>query len=388
MLLTDTRRMPTLKRWLSAAGALVIFLVLPCLLVWSRFGLGPLDLVDFRNLLRAAHDMLAGRTIYHPAPHGLPLTADCLGPGPDCFVYPPLAAVLGIPFTLLPYSVAALSYYLLAVATVIAALRIVGLRDWRCYGVALASWPVLGAVQSGTVTPFLLLGLALGWRYRDRPGTAAACLAPVVAAKLFLWPVVIWLVATRRVTAAVATALGAVALGLASWAPIGYAGFGTYPHLLHVLTARWQSHAYSPVALGLALGLPSRAASAFGFAIGGAVLALAVLSGRREGGDRQSFALTIAAALLLTPLIWLNYFALLVLPLAIARPKLSRAWALTVPFLLLPAMADGHVRLILVPLGLTAALTWIAAARSRSDLPDVVADELYPLPRLANAEGR
>jgi Glycosyltransferase family 87 len=375
------------QRRLAVGFYVVLFAAVPLKMLASRFGAGPLDLVDFRNLWRAAHDVLAGRTLYHPAPAGVPLTADCLGPGRDCFVYPPLTAVLAVPFTLLPYSIAAFLYYVLDCAAFVAALRVAGVRDWRCYGVALASGGVLASVQSGTITPFLALGLALGWRYRERRAVAALAFAAVVVAKLFLWPVAVWLMATRRVSTAVATVGAAVALCLASWLPIGFAGLGVYPQLLHVLTGRWQSHAYSPVAFGLAIGLPARAAAALGLAVGGVVLALAVRTARRPGGDQASFALTVAAALLLSPLVWLNYFALPLVPLAIARPTLTRAWALTLPFLFLPGMANGHVRLILVALGLLAAITWVAARPAPSDLPEPVADERYALPRLANADG-
>jgi hypothetical protein len=189
------------------------------------------------------------------------------------------------------------------------------------------------------------------------------------------------------VSTALAAAGAGVVLGLATWAPIGFAGLAGYPHLLQVLTDRWQSHAYSPVALGLALGLPVGAAGLLGLAVGGAVLATAVRVARRPGGDQAAFALAVAAALLLSPLVWVNYFALLLVPLAVAWPTLTRAWALTLPFLPLPGMADGHVRLILVPLVLLAAITWLAAEGARSELPETVADEGYALPRLAKADG-
>src|SRR6266516_3476656 len=148
--------MPPLERRLKAAAFIVLFAAIPLKMVSSRFGLGPLDLVDFRNLWRAAHDVLAGRTLYHPAPDpSRPLTADCLGPGPDCFVYPPLTAVLAVPFTLLPFSAAAVLFYVSDVAALLAALRVAGLRDWRCYGIALACGPALASFESATITPFL-----------------------------------------------------------------------------------------------------------------------------------------------------------------------------------------------------------------------------------------
>ena len=42
----------------------------------------------------------------------------------------------------------------------------------------------------------------------------------------------------------------------------------------------------------------------------------------------RSFTLAIAAALTLSPIVWLDYFALAMVPLAIARPRLSWIWFL------------------------------------------------------------
>jgi len=115
---------------------------------------------------------------------------------------------------------------------------------------------------------------------------------------------------------------------------------------------------------------------------GGCVLAVAAVLGRRPGGDRVSFALAVAASLLLTPIVWLHYLLLLLVPLAIARPRLDRAWALTVPLFFLPGMADGSVGVNLVAIALAGALVWVSV----SDLPDAVGDERHAFARLANAD--
>ena len=369
--------------------SVAVFAAVPLALVAARFGLDSLHLVDFRSLWHASRDVLDGRSPYRPSPDPrLPVTADCLGSGPDCFVYPPLTALLTVPLGLLPFAAAGTIFFALDVAALLAALRVLGVRDWRCYGVVLASGPALSAVEGGTLTPLLVLCVAVAWRYRDNRAVASITVAAAVVAKLFLWPLVIWFIATRRAsTAALAVAIGAV-ICVATWAPLGFAGVGVYPERLHALTHVWQSRAYSPVALGLALGLPSRTATLLGLVAGGAVLAAAVRVGRRGNDDQRSFALTISAVLLLSPLIWLNSFLLLLVPLAIARPTLSRAWALTVPFLFLPGMADGHAPVIAVGLALLAAITWASVGSGPPlDLPEPVGDERHALPRLANADG-
>ena len=86
------------------------------------------------------------------------------------FVYPAPAALLMVPFALLPFKVSATIFALILVASIPLALRLVGVRDWRCYGLALVTAPVANAVNVDAVSPLLLLGLALVWRYRDRHG--------------------------------------------------------------------------------------------------------------------------------------------------------------------------------------------------------------------------
>ena len=113
---------------------------------------------------------------------------------------------------------------------------VVGVRDWRCYGVLLLWPPVISAIQTGSVT--LAIAARRGARLAvPRPrarGRAPQSVSPSPA-KLFLWPLVVWLVATRRVRHAVAaTGIGVVLL-LASWAVIGFAGLVDYPSLLRRL---------------------------------------------------------------------------------------------------------------------------------------------------------
>src|SRR5581483_7342074 len=88
-------------------------------------------------------------------------------------------------------------------AAVPAALWLLGVRDWRCYGAAFLWPPVLSGVAIGTISPLLLLGVAACWRLRGRGGLVAAA-ALTVAAKLFLLPLLVWLWVTGRRAVAVA----------------------------------------------------------------------------------------------------------------------------------------------------------------------------------------
>jgi hypothetical protein len=64
-------------------------------------------------------------------------------------------------------------------------------------------------------------------------------------------------------------------------------------------------------------------------AAGIVLLTLAWRAARNEpgaGGDAVSLSLVIVAALVLTPILWLHYLVLLLVPIALTRPRLSALW--------------------------------------------------------------
>ena len=52
------------------------------------------------------------------------------------------------------------------------------------------------------------------------------------------------------------------------------------------------------------------------------------VSRRREGGDEAAFLLGVLSALAFSPIVWHHYLLLLVVPLAIYNPRLTRIWCL------------------------------------------------------------
>jgi alpha-1,2-mannosyltransferase len=270
---------------------------------------GPLAL-DFHNeLYPGAKEVLAGRNPFPP--DGTDLTRG------QNYVWPPIAALLVSPLLLLPATAADVAIGLLGLACIGLALWLVGVRDWRVYGVA-TLWPqVIGEIRIAHLTPVLCLLAALVWRYRAstlRPGLA---LGLAGAVKFFLWPLGLWLLAARRTAAAlVAAAIAAVSLLLV----LPFTGLDEFTRMLVDLGRAFDQDSYSPFGLLLRLGLSEPAARTVALALGAVVLI--VMSRRR------SFALAIAASLLLAPIVWLDYYALTAVPLAIARPKLSPVWFL------------------------------------------------------------
>src|SRR5439155_26888769 len=159
--------------------------------------------------------------------------------------------------------------------------------------------------------PLLALGVAAAWRWRDRRVVAALAVAAVVCTKLFLWPLVVWLVATRRVSTAVGAVAGGVFLALASWAAIGFTGLTSYHGLLDRLTTVEQWRAFSLGALVHALGLPPAVRPPAVLLTGGGSLAAIFALARRPEGDRRALAATIGASPVLSPVGWLHFFFLL-----------------------------------------------------------------------------
>ena len=86
---------------------------------------------------------------------------------------------------------------------------------------------------------------------------------------------------------------------------------------------------------GSALGLGPGAARAVAVAIGVGLLALCWREGRR-GLDERSLVLALAAALALSPIVWLHYFVLLLVPIAIARRTFGAIWLIPALFWITP----------------------------------------------------
>lgn len=327
--------------------------------------------IDFRGaFLPAAHAVLHGVSPYGSA--GSKAVAEGIA-----YLYPPLTAYLLAPFTLLPSTVAGALALAIVAATVPATLLALGVRDWRCHAFAFLWFPVVFGIQTANVTLLLVLGLALAWRYRDRSVVVALVAGLVIAVKLFFWPLLVWLLATRRYRSA---ALGAAASALfvvGPWAGIGLAGLRGYPHLLASVSRGEGPHSYSVAAL-LQPALPSwTAATAVGTAIGAGILVVAVVLGR-HGRDRDAFALAIVAVLALTPLLEMHYLAALLVVVALYRRRFGAAWI--VPLLIWGAPGPNgvsdpqrvHVLLVVAATVALALRDWRPPLRSRALRPEPV----------------
>jgi hypothetical protein len=177
--------------------------------------------------------------------------------------------------------------------------------------------------------------VAAAWRWRERLAEAATAAGIAIVLKLFLWPLAVWLALMGRLRAAVLAVAVAVVVAMMSWAPIGFAGLGDYPGILRRLADSESTSSYSVVAYGFRAHLPLLAARIISILVALALLAAAAWvarDDRRPKRDRDIATLTLclAAALAASPIVWIHYFLLLLVPLALTQPRLSLLWL--VPF--------------------------------------------------------
>jgi alpha-1,2-mannosyltransferase len=283
----------------------------------------------------------------------------------DKFVYPPATAVLFAPLAELPLVAAQVAMLVLGVVCVFIALRLLGVRDWRCYGIAALSSPAVNSLALGAVTSFMLVGVAAAWRYRDRTGLSGLVVAVTAVGKLFLWPLGLWLLATKRVRATVIAVGAGLALVLVGWAAIGFAGMRSYPHLLRVLSRVEEGTSYSPVAL---LHLSSAAAGLLTVVLAVLLVIAVLFAARGADGDRRALAVAVIGSLLVTPIVWLHYFLLLLVPIALYRPRLSPLWFAPVLLWLTPSThSHGVTWHIALALSVTVLVAVRTTAKGQSE---------------------
>ena len=296
--------------------------VLPLYVAFATYTLIHLNALglDFRGELYPEAKLILHGTNPFPAPGAdLSIGANRIWPVP--------AALLVAPLTVFSTQTASILFAVLLVAALGLALWLLGVTDWRVYGIVALWPPTFAAVQTGNMTIILVLLVAVMWRFRERRFVPGLALGLAVALKLYLWPLGIWLLARRRFASAALA--GAIACG-STLLVLPFITLTDYARLMKNLGDTFGPQSYNVVGLIVQSGAGSLAtATVVASAVGLLVLALAY--------RRASLPLALAASLLLSPIVWLHYFVLLVVPLALSRPRLSVAWALPLAFCLCPA---------------------------------------------------
>ena len=267
--------------------------------------------------LDAADRVIHGESPYTPPEQWAAL--DTVG-----YVYPPLTAFLTAPLLLVSANAAGWAGAAICLAAVLGAALLVGVRDLRCHALIVLSAPTVFAVHDANISALVCLLAALTWRLRTQGWWAAGS---AVALKLFAWPLVVWLAFTRGLRHATLALVLALTVTIVTWGAIGFAGLTGYPDLLARLTEFEEGRTYGISSLGIPLDGP------IALALGAAALWAAWKVRRDEIG---ALAFCLAAALAVSPIVWIHYFVLLVVPLGLRRPTLSPSWFLLLAFWLLP----------------------------------------------------
>jgi hypothetical protein len=241
------------------------------------------------------------------------------------FPYLAPTALVFIPLALLPPDTGTFLVIGLSMLALVGTLRALEVRDWRLYFFVFLWWPVANVWQTGNVTLLLAFGLALVWRYRQRPWVAGLLSAAVISLKPFVWPVVLWLLFTRRYRASAWALVWGVAINAAAWAVVGFGRISQYLHLSATVTSTLKRTGYGLIALLAHPGAPIWTGVAL-MAVVVVGLIVACFRAGVHGDDRQSLLLCVLLMLAATPLLWNHYFVLLIVPLAIYRPRLSLEW--------------------------------------------------------------
>lgn len=318
--------------------------------------------VDFQDQYWVVgHRLLTGGTPYD-------WTRAQIASGVGAFPYPALTAVAFVPFGPLPRGLAAAMWVALSLLAVAGTLRILRVRDWRLYPMVFLWWPVIIGWQSGNLTLVLLFGLALLWRHRDTPAAAGLIAALVISLKPFLWPVGLWLLATRRYAAAGWAILAGILVNLVAWSIVGFDQIPHYLHLDSAVTTALYRYGYGVISMAVRLGATRTAGTVVMIAISVLLAGHCVWLGRR-GREAQALLVAVILTLAASPLSWMHYLALLIVPLAIVRPRLSVEWLLPLVLWLCPGgLQESGWQVALFAL-VTAAIAY-RALRSPRTQPD------------------
>ena len=283
---------------------------------------------------------------------------------PVGFVYPAPTAVLFAAVAPIPREVGDVLFTALAIAAPLLTLRLLDVRDWRPYALVLLWAPTIFGFQTANLSLVFTVAVAAMWRYRDRPRVSGVIFGVIVAMKLFLFPLGLFYLATRRF-AALAYAIASTLLFTAlSWLIVGLDEIARYRATIEDFTHLREDYGFSVIGFVERVGGGRELAYVIALALAGAA-ALACLVMARRGRESGAFILALSASLLATPIMWLHYLALLLVPVGLRCPRLHLLWALPILFFFDGRLVDPSTPQVAFTLLLGALI--VAVALSRPD---------------------
>ncbi len=276
--------------------------------------------------------------------------------------YPPVAALLGVPFSLMPYVWSLITWTICELVCLGLAMILI----LRHFGGSLVPKPVLITalifvvwkpvyldLYFGQMMLLALLLLTLTWlSLRERRDiVGGALLGILLALKLYAWPIVLFLLLKQRMRAVAATVLVFLILHLIAASVIG--GDLIVDYYLRVGSAvatiyRTDAANFSAWSIGYRM---------FGWwgglVLGSALLVAAMCLALRSFEFDLGFMVMLAASTVLSPISWIHYFVTL-LPVFCfvasqqhSRKELFLSWILII--MVLPGFYKPHGPLALLP---------------------------------------
>jgi alpha-1,2-mannosyltransferase len=262
------------------------------------------DLVVF---LRAGYATLHGLQVYPPV--GSPAVYSG-----SSFVYPYIAALPFAPLATISRGLSIDLFFAISVGAVLIACLAAARSDpWRATLVLCSCFTITG-LQLGALSPLLFAGTVFLWLLRGRPKALGLLAAAVVVSKLFLAPLLIWLLLARR-WRAFAYASGFTLALLTAGFLLGPIGVSRYAHILSALGAHEARAGFGLIGALLNAGVAPAAARTTALVLTAAVFAGAYVHHRRAHDERVLFCAGIVGSLLLTPILWSHYLVFLAAPL-------------------------------------------------------------------------
>jgi hypothetical protein len=228
-----------------------------------------------------------------------------------------------VPLAALAPGLSTLLFFAFCSAAVIAACLVAEGHDpWRALLVLCTAFTITG-LQLGALSPLLFAGAFFLWRLRHHPVAFGLLAAPVVASKLFLAPLLIWLLLARRYRA-FAWATGSTLVLLTIGFAFGPLGPASYLGLLSKLGVHEARSGFGLIGALMNLGLSPGIAQGIAGALAFALFFAAYRYWRRARDERVLFCAGIAVSLVLTPVLWSHYLVLL--PAALLALNAPRRW--------------------------------------------------------------
>jgi hypothetical protein len=226
---------------------------------------------------------------------------------------------------------------------------------------------------------FLVFGTALLWRFRDRERLAGAAVAVMISLKPLMWPLAVWLLATRRWRASGFMFAVGCGLNIAAWSIVGWGEAGAFLHAASLDTTDVWRTGYGVAAALAHLGLRRQLGVAAMVVLSLPIAAGVVYEGCVRRDELRSLTWALALIIVASPLVWNHYLAYLLVPMALCRPRMTWLWLLPVPLWLDAGNSSLH--------GWQVALVWVvagsmfAAVLRRTRLPTAASRELAGAPR-------